>query len=222
MSPSGNSSRALKRTADARKGTIDGYAIAFRKIISDLEGLSDDPSRFAPHGAGRIAWLAKIHAIKLATITLARVQKWKRDFLKPFENNPLKLRTAQISVNSFLRRAKSLFSKKLTKHLGHITFTNPFDGVAFEKRPSMRYRSGFDVRELLQAAREELFDLRLSRNYSRSSCWPQPAACGAERLTSWNGPRSAGIQEFCGSKRPRIFTLKANTRLATSILSRRL
>jgi integrase len=149
---------ALHRTADARKETIEGYAVALRKIVGDLEELADNPKKYAPNGAGREEWLSKIHDIKLAKITPERVQKWKRDFLARCEGDELKLRTARTSVNSFMRRAKSLFSHKLTRHLGSITLPSPlpFDGIAFEKRQSMRYRSGFDVMALLEAAREEL------------------------------------------------------------------
>jgi integrase len=148
----------LRRTADARTQTIEGYAVAFRKIVADMEGIADNPSKYAPSGAGRAEWLQSVHAVKLARITPERVQQWKREFLDRCDGDELKLRTARTSVNSFLRRAKSLFSKKLTKHLGSITLPSPlpFDQVTFEKRQSMRYRSGFDVLALLQTAREEL------------------------------------------------------------------
>jgi hypothetical protein len=70
----------------------------------------------------------------------------------------VKQRSVRVSANSFLRRAKGLFSSSTIKHLEAVKLPSPlpFEGVAFEKRPSMRYRSGFDVFGLIETAREEL------------------------------------------------------------------
>jgi integrase len=99
-----------------------------------------------------------VHAVKLADLTPGVVQEWKRAFLAKAGSDPVKQRSARVSVNSFLRRAKSLLSPAITKHLEAVKLPAPlpFEGVAFEKRPSMRYRSGFDVFGLIETAREEL------------------------------------------------------------------
>jgi integrase len=56
-----------------------------------------------------------------------------------------------------MRQAKSLFSQKVLKHVRlALPDALPFTGVNFERRQDMRYRSGFDVEELIQAAQKEL------------------------------------------------------------------
>jgi hypothetical protein len=68
-----------------------------------------------------------------------------------------KLRSVRTSVNSFLRRAKSLFAPGATKHLSiQLPSPLPFEGIAFEPRQSMRYRSNIDAEELTRAAQIEL------------------------------------------------------------------
>jgi hypothetical protein len=64
-------------------------------------------------------------------------------------------RSAKVRVNSFMRRARSLFSDKILRHLG-FEVQNPFEGVEFESRSSLKYRSTFDIKKLAQAALKEL------------------------------------------------------------------
>lgn len=69
----------------------------------------------------------------------------------------MKQRAAKISVNSFMRRAKSLFAPKTVKHLTvQLPSPLPFAGIGFEARQSMLYRSSFNAQELIQAAQSEL------------------------------------------------------------------
>ncbi len=60
-------------------------------------------------------------------------------------------------MNSLMRQAKSLFSPGILKFV-RLELPNalPFTGVGFEPRQSMRYRSGFDVETLIEAAQKEL------------------------------------------------------------------
>jgi integrase len=99
----------------------------------------------------------KIHDIPLADVTPAKVQKWKRSFIARAGNDPVKLRSARTSFNSYLRRAKSLFAPGAVKHLS-LTLPSPlpFDGIAFEPRQSSRYRSSIDPAKLTRAAQQEL------------------------------------------------------------------
>lgn len=73
-------------------------------------------------------------------------------------DDPVRQRAARISANSFLRRAKSLFAPSVTKHLERVTLPipQPFDGVEFYRRTSMRYHSSFDVFQLIEGANKEL------------------------------------------------------------------
>jgi integrase len=56
-----------------------------------------------------------------------------------------------------MRRARSLFSPKILRHLQlEIPAVNPFDGVEFEPRQSMKYRSRVDIGKIIEAANERL------------------------------------------------------------------
>ena len=164
----------LKAKADLKAKTLEGYAVALRKIVADAFGIDDGGrkekddggkkeksqkwSKFDYRGGGRQQWLERGHAVKLAALTPDVVQQWKRAFLAKAAADPIRSRAAKISVNSFLRRAKSLFAPDAIKHLSRVRLPSPlpFDQVNFEPRQSMRYRSTIDVEELTRAAHEEL------------------------------------------------------------------
>src|SRR5258705_9272839 len=103
-------------------------------------------------------WRKRVHAVRLARLTPAKIQKWKLDFVARAGTDPLKQRAARISANTFLRRAKSLFAPELARHLEEVQPPNPlpFDGIEFYKRTSMKYRSTFDVFGLIKDAKSEL------------------------------------------------------------------
>jgi hypothetical protein len=133
-------------SVSTKRTTVEGYATAFRKIVADLFGFASDPAKFDYHSGGRNEWLAKVHAIELGKVTPAKIQEWKQSFLATAGNDPLTLRKARISVNTFLRRSRSLFSQKLLRQLQlRLPSPLPFDGVEFEPRQSMKYRSDFNV-----------------------------------------------------------------------------
>jgi len=139
------------------RSTIEGYATAFRKIVADLFGFASDPAKYDHHSGGRAEWLGKVHAIELSKITPAKIQEWKQSFLAAAGNDPMALRKARISVNTFLRRSRSLFSRKVLRQIQlSLPSPLPFDGVEFEPRQSMKYRSEFDVIGLIRQANKEL------------------------------------------------------------------
>lgn len=147
----------LKWKADLKPKTLEGYAKALRKIVSDSFKIGDGNEKCDYRGGGFQTWLAKVHAIKLADLTPERVQTWKRDFLARAGNDPLKQGAAKTSVNSFLRRGKSLFAPKTVKHLTTVRLPSPlpFTGISFEPRQSTLYRSSFDATALIRAAQKE-------------------------------------------------------------------
>jgi integrase len=146
----------LAQKADLEPKTLESYARAFRTILADAFKI-DGTGKHASRGLASKEWLERIHAIKLEDITPQRIQEWKRMFLARAAGDPLTLRSAKVSVNSFMRRAKCLFSKKNVRHLDIILPAElPFNEVEFEKKQNVRYRSGFDVFALLNKARNEL------------------------------------------------------------------
>jgi hypothetical protein len=147
----------VKAKASVRPKTIESYCRAFRTIAADIRGIDGGKAKFDYRNGGRAAWLGRINNIKLASITPDEVQKWKLRFVRRAGADPVKQRVAKISVNSLMRQAKSLFSPEILKFIKlELPDALPFTGVAFEPRQSMRYRSGFDVKRLLETAQREL------------------------------------------------------------------
>jgi integrase len=148
----------LKAVADLKPKTLEGYAVALRKIVADGFAINGGREKYDYRGGGYQRWLERVHAIKLAALTPDVVQQWKRAFLARADGDPIRCRAAKISVNSFLRRAKSLFAPNAIKHLSRVQLPSPlpFDKVSFEPRQSMRYRSTINVKKLTRAAHEEL------------------------------------------------------------------
>jgi integrase len=147
---------AIFQTA-TNQTTVEGYAKSFRRIVSDISGISAGPEKHDYRKGGLQKWLANVHNIKLAEVTPARVQEWKRSFVANAGTDAIALRKARISVNSIMRQARSLFSPKMLRHLD-LSLPNPlpFDGVEFEPRQSMKYRSEIDIEALIKAANKEL------------------------------------------------------------------
>jgi integrase len=147
----------VKRTTDLTPKTLEDYSRAFRKIVADISGADTGTSKYDAHAGGYQAWLEKIYRVKLASLTPKEIQKWKRDFLAKAKPDLISQRESKTSVNSFLRRARSLFSPKITRHLSlELPTPLPFAGIAFEPRQSMKYHSDFKLETLIAQAREEL------------------------------------------------------------------
>src|SRR6266550_6375104 len=147
----------VKAKASARPKTIESYCQAFRTIVADIRGIDGGKSKYDYRKGGRDSWLRKVHGVRIAAITPAEVQKWKLRFLRRAGTDPIKQRAARVSVNSLMRRAKSLFAPAVLKFVSlELPGASPFVGVAFEPRQSMKYRSGFSVEKLIEDAQTEL------------------------------------------------------------------
>jgi integrase len=146
---------AVRVTGLLSSPTFADYWQAFRRIVSEIAGIpGSNKKRF---GSDRERWLGAVHAVKLAQVTPEKIERWKSAFLAGAKSDPLSQRSARVSTNSYLRRAKCLFSRQILKHLPlALPEPLPFAGVEFEKRPSLRYHSAFDVSALVAQARTEL------------------------------------------------------------------
>jgi integrase len=148
---------AVKTHTAIRPQTVEGYAKALRKILADSFGLAHDRAKF--HPLGRAKWRAKLGAIALSQLTNGRIEEWRLTFIKRAGSDPLKERRARLSAEAFIRRARALFSKKVTEKLGDVLKLPdplPFAGLKVQKQYPPRYRSTFDFVALAAAAREEL------------------------------------------------------------------
>ncbi len=140
-----------------KRKTIDDYIRAFRRIVSGVFEIDGGMSKYDYRTGGRTKWITQIHRIRLDEISPAKIQKWKIGFIKAAGSSPVKARSARISVNSLIRQAKGLFARERLKFLPpSIASINPFAGVSFEPRQSMRYKSSIDIEELINRARAEL------------------------------------------------------------------
>jgi integrase len=146
------------RTASNQQ-TVESYAKKFRQIVAEIFDLSEGKEKHDSWRVGTEKWLTKVHAVKLEEVTPARVEEWKRSFLAKAGSDPMALRRTRISANSMLRQARNLFSPKRLRHLQvSLPRPLPFEGVQFEPRQSMKYRSEIDLVKLIKTAKAKLRD----------------------------------------------------------------
>jgi integrase len=146
---------AIEATGQLSAVTFADYRQAFRQIVSEIAGIPGSSKK--RYGSEHERWLDAIHAVKLAQVTPEKVERWKSAFLARAKSDPISQRSARISANSYLKRAKCLFGRSILKHLSFsLPEPLPFVGVEFERRPSLRYHSAFDVSALIAQARAEL------------------------------------------------------------------
>jgi integrase len=141
----------------AKAKTIEDYAKIFRGIVASIFGIPSGKEKYDHRKGGHEKWLNQIHTIKLAAVTPSRVQGWKHTFLARAKRDPISQRRTRVSVNSLMRQARCLFSAEILRHLAiELPDPLPFAGVAFEPRQSLKYRSNFDIQELIKKARADL------------------------------------------------------------------
>jgi hypothetical protein len=146
--------RALGRLSNR---TYADYTRALRRIAAPIAGILVSNRKHDKHHGGREEWLQAIDGIKLAKLTPEALERWKRGFLGAAKSDPISQRSARVTVNSCLRRAKCLFAKEIIAHLDlALPDPIPFSQVRFEKRVSNKYRSNFDIRLLVAQAKAEL------------------------------------------------------------------
>ena len=149
--------REVTAIGGLRPKTLADYAKALRLIVADIFKIDGGTDKFDAHTGGRQKWIEKVETVRLADVTPEKVQKWKLGFLRRAGNDPANQRRARTSVNSLLRQAKSLFSKKAMRFLTlKLPDPLPFESVDFEPRQSMRYHSSIDPWALIAAAQKEL------------------------------------------------------------------
>jgi hypothetical protein len=147
----------VQKFASGKGRTIEAYARALRKIVADIFAVPGKTTKFDFYG-GRARWRETIDSRRLAELTPQKIQEWKRSFIARAGHDPIAIRSARTSVNTFLRCAKCLFSPEIVLHLAHVELPDPlpFSRVEFEPRGNTKYFSRINVKELIAKAREEL------------------------------------------------------------------
>jgi integrase len=144
-----------RKHLEVRARTFGGYCRSLRKIVSDIFELDPGNSKFDYQGAGHSAWLARVDAIKLESITPEKVHKWRSQFVERANGDEVKRRSAKISATTFLREAKALFAPDVLNHFEGVK--SPFDRIKVSERISTRYRSQVpDLEALVSDACREL------------------------------------------------------------------
>jgi hypothetical protein len=154
---------ASKKVCGAKPQTIEGYAQALRRIVSEVQRIGGGKAKFDYRAGGNAEWQSKIHSIRLETLTSAKIDVWKRRFVSTRSEDAILRRRATTSANSFLRRARALFSPRIRaairRELGvEPPASTPFDNVELLREPSHKYFSAVEIEKLIQSGRRELAD----------------------------------------------------------------
>jgi hypothetical protein len=92
-------------------------------------------------------------------LTDEKIEDLRAAFIKRKANNPLTEKSARVSADTFIGRARALFTRDVIERVSavvEIPEAVPFRGIRVEKVRVPRYRSTFDMAQLLEDARTEL------------------------------------------------------------------
>jgi integrase len=149
---------AVRTETDLAHKTIADYEGCLRFIVSEIMEMGGHGRRpqYDRYKGGHKAWVAAIDAVPLESITPDKIRVWKKDYVNRAGRDELARRRRVVNVNSYLRRARALFAKKIKLKSVSITHS-PFDGVSLERRTDTKfYGAGVDPVTLLRAAMNEL------------------------------------------------------------------
>jgi integrase len=151
---------AVRTESDLGHRTFDDYARCLRFIISEIRAMTKTRTRHDYRNGGRKAWITAIDVTPLEELTPDKIRAWKKDYVARAGHDKLKRRRYTVSCNSYLRRARALFSKaKVIDKLRSVKLPAvlPFDGVELEPRTDTKfYGAGVEPVTLMRAAVEEL------------------------------------------------------------------
>jgi hypothetical protein len=134
---------------------INGYVPRLRTIISEILDIKSS-KKYAAATSGRQAWIDRVDAVLLTSITPDMVRRWKRVTIDK-SGNATARKHATTSVNSMLRQARSLFGERKVLRFIEIPRPHLFEGVEFEPKVDTRFwGAGVDAPTLLRRALKEL------------------------------------------------------------------
>lgn len=151
--------RIYAEVADVPTKTATNYARVFRTVVADIKKISGDKKRFDYVNGGAEKWREKVDNTLLSEITPKKLQSWKLAYVKSRASDPIKEKSAKLTVNSYIRYCRSLFSVKVMPYLEkELNLPNPppFQSIDLYPRQSMRYESSFDIEQLAMMARDHL------------------------------------------------------------------
>ena len=151
---------AVKDTGYLRPRTFLNYQNCFRTLVSETFGVKGDESKFDYRSAdnGNRKWTDRVDSIRLERLTPVRVTEWQQRRVRKAGHSPAAIASAKRTTNSYVRCARSLFSKEIRKRLKGVQLPAPlpFADVELFEQGSVKYVSKVDVHALIAAARSEL------------------------------------------------------------------
>lgn len=149
---------AVKDANHLRLRTFLNYQNCLRTIVSEVFGVKGGRSKFDYRNGGNQKWVGHLDRIRLQRVTSTCVSKWQKLRVREAGNSPVAIASAKRTANSYVRCARSLFSKGVRDKLRGIQLSTPlpFDGVELFESGNMKYVSKMDVHALIAAARNEL------------------------------------------------------------------
>jgi len=163
--------KAVDQTRKLRPRTFDNYRRCFRTIVAEVFGIrpKKSESKYDYRTGGHQAWASRIDKIHLERLTPDKLNRWKRDRIASAGHAPTAINSTNRTVRSYLRCARSLFSRKEDKQgePGVLTLIEkssklqlpkvlPFDDVGLPKAGSQRYKSEINAQAVIAAAKNEL------------------------------------------------------------------
>lgn len=171
---------AFEENYSISRTTLVSYVGKFRRLVSEIMGLQDDPSKFHS-GKGSVNYRDSVDQVLLSEITPQKVNAWKRRLLKDCKSEDEK-RRRKVTINSIIRNSKCLFSGNALMFVasdiggrtsisaknggtglelkGKISIPfNPFEGIQFEGVRKRKYNSvteGMNAELIFSSARNEL------------------------------------------------------------------
>jgi integrase len=138
--------------SDVKKRTLADYARTLRQIVAGTLGMGSCAA--LRNLKEQQKWIDAVDATPLHKLKPEAIDAWRQRLLAAANSGgPVAIRHAKNTVNSMLRKAKSLFSPKFLRHLSlPAEFSNPFANINFEPRQSTRYQSQINLDSLIAAA----------------------------------------------------------------------
>ncbi|MGC8990484.1 MAG: tyrosine-type recombinase/integrase [Verrucomicrobiia bacterium] len=149
---------AVRAAGVLRPRTFLNYANCFRTIVSEAFGVRAGSKKFDYKTGGNRAWRDQIDRIRLARVTPDKVTDWQKNRITLAGNSPVAIARARRTCNSYVRCARSLFSRRVQRTLRGIELPTPlpFDGVELFESGNVKYVSRMNVQALVATARREL------------------------------------------------------------------
>jgi integrase len=150
---------AVRGESDLHRQTLADYERAFRTLVGGILAMG---SRGKARGrTNQQKWRESVDSVPLAALTADRIQKWRKAYVERAQDDELLRRRYVTTTNSYIRRSKALFSKRVLSKLRSIKLPEPlpFDGVESGGRPDNRFygiSGGAAIDDLISDAVVEL------------------------------------------------------------------